>query len=181
KSGPGYTLTAASAGLTGATSSAFNITAGAAAQLAFSAPLSNATAGAGLPAMQVIVQDALGNLVTSSTATVTAAIGTNPGGGTLSGTVSRAAVAGVATFNDLSINRTGAGYTLTAASAGLTGATSSAFNISAGAASRLAFATVNDNMVPSVRVMVQDALGNTVTASSASVTVAIGTNPGGGT
>ena len=40
------------------------------------------------------------------------AIGTNPGGGTLSGTTTVAAVAGVATFSNLSINKAGTGYTL---------------------------------------------------------------------
>jgi hypothetical protein len=37
---------------------------------------------------------------------------------------------GVATFNNLSINKTGNGYTLTAASGSLTGATSASFNVS---------------------------------------------------
>ena len=74
---------------------------------------------------------------TNATTNITLAIGTNAGGGTLSGTFTTvAAVAGVATFSDLSINLTGTGYTLTAADAAalLTGATSSAFNITAGAA-----------------------------------------------
>ncbi len=74
------------------------------------------------------ILDANDNL-TSSTASVTVAIGTNPGGGTLAGTLTRAAVAGTATFNDLSIDKAGVGYTLTAASTGLTGATSGAFDI----------------------------------------------------
>ncbi|MGD0020639.1 MAG: hypothetical protein ABSD62_15470, partial [Candidatus Limnocylindrales bacterium] len=65
----------------------------------------------------------------TSSATVTIAIGTNPGGGTLSGTTSVAAVAGVATFSNLSINLPGTGYTLSATSTGLTSATSSAFDI----------------------------------------------------
>ena len=39
------------------------------------------------------------------------------------------AVAGVATFSDLSLNKVGSGYTLLAASTGLTGATSSTFDI----------------------------------------------------
>ena len=55
-------------------------------------------------------------------ASITVAIGTNPGGGTLSGTTTVAAVSGVATFSTLSINAAGAGYTLNAASGALTGA-----------------------------------------------------------
>src|SRR5207237_769267 len=113
--------------------------------------------------------------------------GANPGGGTLSGTTTVAAVAGVASFSDLSIDKTGTGYTLTAASAPLTGATSTAFNINPGAASKLAFtvqpasATAGVSISPAVQVAVQDAFGNTITSSTASITVAIGTNPGGGT
>ncbi|TRZ97737.1 MAG: hypothetical protein D4R84_04765, partial [Rhodocyclaceae bacterium] len=92
------------------------------------------TTGAGVaisPAVTVQVQDASGTLVTASTASITIAIGTNPASGTLSGTFTQNAVAGVATFSDLSINNAGTGYTLTANSSGLTGATSVSFDITA--------------------------------------------------
>jgi len=69
--------------------------------------------------------------VTGFTGTITVALGANPGGGTLAGTKSVAAVSGVATFSTLSINNAGTGYTLVASAAGLTGATSAAFNITA--------------------------------------------------
>src|SRR5438477_195906 len=74
----------------------------------------------------------------SSTASVTVAIGTNPGGGTLSGTATVSAVGGVATFSNLSIDKSGTGYTFTAASGALTGATSAAFTISPGSEERRA-------------------------------------------
>src|SRR3989475_6197928 len=45
--------------------------------------------------------------------TITVALGSNPGGATLSGTLLVAAVGGVASFGDLSLNRTAPGYTLT--------------------------------------------------------------------
>ncbi len=185
KVGTGYTLTAASSGLTGATSNAFNVAVGPAAKLAFGVQPTNAAAGASItPAVTVQIQDAGGNL-TTSTASVTLAIGTNPSGGTLSGTLTRAASAGTATFGGLSINKVGTGYTLTAASTGLTGATSPPFNITAGAASKLVFGTQPSNaaggstIAPAVTVQIQDANGN-LTASTAWVVVAMGTNPGGG-
>src|SRR2546427_738036 len=53
------------------------------------------------PAVQVTARDARGNPVAAFTGTVTLALGTNPAGGTLSGTTSVAAVAGVATFSTL--------------------------------------------------------------------------------
>ena len=186
KVGTGYTLTAASSGLTGGTSVLFNITPGAASKLAFGAQPSNATGGSPIaPAVTVLIQDANGNQ-TASTAWVVVAIGTNPGGDTLSGTMGVTAVAGVATFGNLSIDKVGTGYTLTAASLGLTGATSNAFNVTVGAAAKLAFGTQPmsvapaTSITPAVTVRILDAGGN-LTTSTASVTVAIGSNPGGGT
>jgi hypothetical protein len=94
------------------------------------------------------------------------------------------AINGVATFSTLSLNRVGTGYTLTAASSGLTGATSSPFNITPGTANRLVFTTQPSDTVAGVSinptVTIQDAFGNTVTGSSASISMAFGTNPGGG-
>src|SRR5690606_8417719 len=81
------------------------------------------------PAPEVRVVDAFGNHVPDATNSITVAIGMNPGGGTLSGTNPRAAVGGLALFNDLAISAGGDGYTLTATAAGLTGATSMAFNV----------------------------------------------------
>ena len=46
------------------------------------------------------------------------AIGTNPSSGTLAGTLTVNAVAGVATFANLSINAAGSGYTLGASATG---------------------------------------------------------------
>jgi hypothetical protein len=81
------------------------------------------------PAIQVAVRDSLGIPDSSFTGNVTIAIGTNPGGGTLSGTGSVAAVNGVALFGDLSIDRAGNGYTLNAQANGMSSVTSASFNI----------------------------------------------------
>ena len=76
------------------------------------------------------VQDANGNVVTIDNATVvTTAIGTNPSGGALGGTTSATAVSGVASFTNLTIDKAGDNYTLTASASGVTGATSAAFDI----------------------------------------------------
>src|SRR5436853_13587 len=107
---------------------------GAAAKLVFTVQPSNAVAGGVItPPVQVAIQDAQGNTVTTATTSITVAIGTNPASGTLAGTTTVAAVSGVATFSNLSIDKAGTGYTLTASATGLTSATSSAFNIGAGA------------------------------------------------
>src|SRR6266480_4012151 len=101
-----------------------------ASKLAFTVPPTNA-AGAQLitPPLQVTVQDASGNTVTSATDAVTLALGANPGAGTLSGTLTVAAVQGIATFNNLRIDRPGSGYTLAASAGGLSGATSVPFAV----------------------------------------------------
>src|SRR5205823_5104880 len=187
KAGTGYTLTTSATGLTGQPSASFVISPAAANKLVFTVQPTSVTAGAPItPAVQVTAQDGLGNTVTSFTASVTVALGNNPGAGALTGTTSVTAVAGVATFSGLSVDKVGTGYTLTAAATGLTTGSSTVFNVTPGAASRLVFTVqptptvAGATITPAVQVTAQDAHGNTATAFSGSVTVAIGMNPGGG-
>ncbi|SRR6266566_10107533 len=98
--------------------------------LVFTVQPSNTTAGLVInPAVVVVAQNASGNADTTYTNSVTVALGANPGGSTLSGTVTVPSARGVATFRNLSLNNAGTGYTLTAAAPLLTSATSAAFNI----------------------------------------------------
>jgi MYXO-CTERM domain-containing protein len=185
KVGTGYTLRASSTGLTAIVSSAFDITPGAPAALAFTSQPSSATAGASLGEVSVAIRDAAGNLVTSASNTITLALGANPGGGRLSGTTSAAAVNGVATFSNLSLDKVGAGYTLRASSGTLTSATSTAFNITPGAAASLAFRGAPASgtagaTLRSVQVELRDSLGN-VTSGTDPVTLALKPNAAGAT
>lgn len=128
--GAGYTLTATAIGLTGATSNAFDVTVGPAAAISFLVAPSTTRPGAVMtPAVQVAVQDAVGNIVTTATNAITVAFGANPASGTLSGTTTVAAVNGIATFSNLAINNPGDGYTLTAATTGQPTITSGQFSI----------------------------------------------------
>ncbi len=128
--GSGYRLVAYSSGLMSATSAAFDVTIGAASKLGFITHPSTAAPGAMLsPAVVVAVQDIGGNTVPTATNTVTVALGTNAGNGTLSGVTTAVAINGLATFETLSINNPGSGYTLTATAPNLTGATSRLFSI----------------------------------------------------
>ena len=188
KAGTGYTLTAAATGLTGATSTAFNVIP-AAAKLAFVVPPSNTNTGASIvPAVQVAVEDVNGSVVAGATNSITIAIGTNPGAGTLGGTATATPVNGIATFSNLSISAAGNGYTLTASAAGLTGATSPAFNVVTTAA-KLAFITqppvngtvAGKSIAPAVQVAIEDANGSIVAGATTPVVIAIGTNPSAGT
>ncbi|MGP8052951.1 MAG: kelch repeat-containing protein [Limisphaerales bacterium] len=103
----------------------------------------NTTAGQSIsPPVTVQVLDPFGNL-TASITNVTVAIGNNPGGGTLNGTLTVPAIAGVAIFSDLSIDQPGNGYTLIASATALTGTNSVVFNISRAWQSGLAFIYTN--------------------------------------
>ena len=116
--------------LTAGDSAAFTVVPGAATQLAFSTQPGNSTAGSSISGPPTVtVRDAQGNTVTASSASINVAIGTNPGGATISGTTSKNAVSGIASYSDLSINQPGNGYTLSATSTGLTAASSATFNI----------------------------------------------------
>ena len=186
KAGTGYTLTATGSTVDTTTgivvSSAFNITAGPATQLAFTTQPGGGTGGTAWSTQPVVkLEDAGGNAVTGSAQNVTLAIQNNAGpGGVLSGTTTVAAntSTGLATFSGLSINTKGTGYTLTA-----TGSTvdttagtvvSSAFNITVGSATRLIFTSTPATCgystsfpcSPEPTVAVEDAGGNIVTTDN---------------
>ena len=147
------------------------------------------TTGAGVnitPAVQVLVRDAFGNQVRNAPTQVTIAIGNNPGNATLGGTTTVTTTAGVATFDNLTLDRLGSGYTLTAHATGLTDAGSVAFDVTPGPASRIAFAQQPTSIVegnpftPEVIVEVQDQFGNRVTTAGGSVTLTVRNGTGGG-
>ncbi len=105
------------------------------AQLAFLQQPGTTVAGQAIsPAITVAVQDANGNTVPSSSATVRLALGNNQAGGTLSGPTALDAINGVATFGGLNVDRVGTGYTLIATSGGLHSATSAGFGVVPGSA-----------------------------------------------
>ncbi len=135
-----YRLVATATSLTSAESLSFPVVAGPANKVLFTVQPAAVNVGVVFAAAPAVsITDAGSNVITtgaSSTASVTLAMGTNPGAGTLTctGGLTRAAVAGVATFTGCSINNAGVGYTLVATSTGLTSATSNAFNVTAPAA-----------------------------------------------
>jgi len=98
--------------------------------LRFAVQPSNATAGNIItPAIQVTVVDSLGVPDSTFTNPITIAVGVNPVGGNLSGTLSVVPVNAIASFGDLVISSSGAGYTLVASTSGATGASSASFTI----------------------------------------------------
>jgi hypothetical protein len=92
-------------------------------KLVFIAQPTTTTAGVAMTsAVQVAIQDASGNTVTSARDAVTMALGTTPGAGSLSGTLTVAATLGTATFSNLRIDQSGSGYTFVASAGGLSSA-----------------------------------------------------------
>jgi hypothetical protein len=185
-----YTLTATSSGLNPAISAPFNITPIGGAKLIFNNQIVGASAGSPLAAQPVLtVVDMYGNKSTSSPAQVSLSlvpITPESYDAALSGTTSANAIDGVVEFKGLSVDITGS-YVIIASSGGLIAAQSNVFDITPSAAVKLFFNTQPVTTTPgspltvqppAIAVLVQDIYGNTVTDSSAEITVTITPNTG---
>jgi hypothetical protein len=172
-----YTVTATNA--TGSTTQTFTLTVspGAATKAMMTTQPAGAVNGSAFTTQPVVrVTDSGDNTVTSFTGNVVASIAS--GTGTLSGTTTVAAVAGVATFTNLVITGTAGNFTLTFTPASLTAVTSNSFALAAGAATKVAITRASVGTTDTVafstqpQITIQDASGNTV-SSSAVVTATI--------
>jgi hypothetical protein len=134
----------------------------------------------------VEVQDAYGNRVTTSTASVGLAFDNNAGSGTLTGGTAVNAVSGLATFHAVSVDKSGSGYTLSAVSSALTGVLSTPFNVSVGNAStlysRLTPASVllpgDGQSTQPLTVTVSDLFGNPLTTGGSAVVISLKSGSG---
>ncbi len=170
--GIGYTLTASSGSLIKTTTTPINVTAAAASKLIVTTqPPSSVTAGSSF-GLTITAEDQYGNLATSFNSTVTIALGSNPGSSTLGGILTVTAVNGVATFSKLTLNKVGTGYTLKATGSPAT-ATTSGINVTAAAASSLAFsglpATATVGTAFGFTVTAYDPYGNVATGYTGTV------------
>ncbi|MET0401289.1 MAG: Ig-like domain-containing protein, partial [Cystobacter sp.] len=151
------------------------------AKLAFTTEPVSGTAGVALAAFEVTLQDAAGVKVASASDTVTVALSQGSAQAELKGTLSVAAVNGVARFTTVSLEKAGTGYTLVASAAGMAPATSASFDIVPAAAKTLAFtkqpSTRGTGQAFAVDVTLTDAFGNPtpVTAPQVALTVNKGT------
>ena len=176
--GSSYTVHATDGSLTVTDSTAFAITAGAAAKLKFTTqPPASAVAGTSFGAV-VEIEDAAGNRVTTDNTGVSLALtcGCATSGGNFV-----AASSGVAAFNSLNICNAGTGYQLRATDGSLTAATSSVFNITTGTPASIAFTTQpsTNSSIPVLSGIplvahVQDSCTNAIAGDS--VTLAIANN-----
>ncbi len=125
---PGYTLELTT-GTLGATTSAITVTPAAATQVVITEEPPASVVVSTDFTLQASVEDAFGNVVTSADSKVTVALGDNPGGAKLGGTLSMKASNGVASFSGLTLNKVGSGYTLAISGGGLTGATTNPITV----------------------------------------------------
>jgi streptogramin lyase len=157
---------------------------GALAQLVVtSSPPNAVTAGSGF-GMTVVAEDSDGNLVYGFSGNVTVALGSNPGSATLGGTLTVAAVHGVAAFSGLTISRAGTGYTLKASGSGLS-VTSSGVTVASAAATQLVVTAEPPDGVAAgtsfgLTVSAENSVGTIDPSFSGQVTVTMGSDPGDG-
>ncbi|MGH7637563.1 MAG: RCC1 domain-containing protein [Gemmatimonadaceae bacterium] len=127
--GTGLRLMARGAGLRVAVSDAFTVLPGPPARLAFVQQPGNGRVSRTIkPDVVVEVTDAGGYRNTTGSFPVTLSLGVHPTGATLGGTAQIASMEGVATFTDITLDRSGT-YALQATAPGLTAASSPSFDV----------------------------------------------------
>jgi len=139
--------------------------------LAFSVEPVNRVAGATMADVKVQVRDASNNPLPLDGVPITITINK----GVLNGTLSRNTVAGVATFNDLSITTADTAYAITASSGALTPDVSTSFDITYAAANNLTWVTPPVNTtagqtMAAFTVRVRDVYANNVQNTTVSIT-----------
>ncbi len=177
-SGVGYTLTATAPARSSATSARFDVVR--AAYLSFVPQLTGFVVGDPIsPAIQVTAEDPEDPGHTFS-GEVTITLGPNATGAVLSGVTRVHAVNGVATFDNLRIDKAGRDYILTASAAGFAAGAS---GVIASYVPALEFSVQpglfvpNAPLTPALQVRARDGNGVTLTSFVGEVTVALGANP----
>jgi hypothetical protein len=131
----------------------------------------------------VDVEDRTGSVVTGDSSNVTLAVASGPGA--LGGTVTVAAVNGVATFSNAMLYAAGS-YTLSVSDGSLTGATTGSFAISHARAAKMAFTHAHSDVVagvtmtPALVVRIKDAYGNLCSNNTSTVTLGVVSGPARG-
>lgn len=143
-----------------------------AANLIMSAEPATTVAGAVIGPMAVVARDGFLNTALDFVGEVTAVIDSGPAGATLGGTTTVAAVAGTATFADLTLDRVGT-YRLRLQSPGLTDTVTVPFAVTVAPVAAIAIVegdaqtdTVGATLPTQLKVRVTDAFGNPVSGES---------------
>src|SRR5436309_3393456 len=157
------------------------------ARVAFSSSLGNARAGQPIsPPVQVTVQDSTGRVTLRDTL-VTLSLAANPSGDSLRGKKQVRSINGVATFDNVRLDKAASGYRLTAAAPDLHPDTSGAFIVMPAPATVLAFSvapgvTMQDSAIkPPVQVAAFDASEHVVQGFTGTIGLALEPASIGGT
>jgi FKBP-type peptidyl-prolyl cis-trans isomerase 2/regulation of enolase protein 1 (concanavalin A-like superfamily) len=186
RSAVGDTLRASSGSLAAVTTSPFAVVAGAANHLAImTEPPATVTAGAGF-GLAVAAEDAFGNVDPGSSGNVTLTLASNPGGAALGDTTAVTLGAGVAMFSGLTLNKAGSGATIAVSAGGLSGATTSAIDVTAAPATQLVVTAQPPSSVTAgsgfgLVVEAEDPFGNVDPRYSGSVLLTPANRPAGAT
>jgi hypothetical protein len=176
KPGAGYVLRAATPSKPAVASARFNVTMPPADRLSFVVQPTATPVGETIsPSVKIVARDDDGEIAEGYTGTITVSLGVNPAGATLSGTLSVNAVEGVATFDDLRIDRSSSGYKLSATASNVSPATSAAFTITS-PASKLTFIVQPSNTregqkLKTFKVAARDNDNKTVTSYGGPITI----------
>ncbi|HYV96978.1 MAG TPA: putative Ig domain-containing protein [Gemmatimonadaceae bacterium] len=181
------TITATAAGLTGSpVTFTESCSAANASSVAFTTQPTNTIVGNPVsPAVVVEARDQFGNRVTGFTDVVTLTLDNPPAGVVLQGTTSVNAVAGVATFSNITVSAVANGLRLSASAAGIGGTVlSSTFNATPRPAVALAVVTSLSNVaateiLPPIVVQARDVTGAVVSNYTGLVTIALDAPPAG--
>ena len=182
KPGGGYSLQATTSAFAPVTSTAIDVTpVGTASQLVVTGqPPTDVTAGSGF-GLIVMAEDGFGTLDTSFSGSVTVALVDTSTGATLGGTLTMAAVNGVANFSGLNLDLTGS-YALAIKANGLDATTTNDIDISPAAESHLVvdpMGNVLNGWPFDLYALAEDPYGNIDPSFGGNVTVALASNPGG--
>ncbi len=145
-----------------------------------------ASVQAGTPfGLTVEACDSSGNLISSFNGTVIITLQGGPAGSRLSGTLSAAAVNGIATFSGLSLDAAGNGYALQTSSSGLSAASSTLIVVTPGAATHLVISSQPPGSVAAganfrLSATAYDAFGNVASSDNGSVSLTVASGPSGG-
>ena len=140
------------------------------------------TAGQGLGTVTVAIENQNGQVITNDNSFVTISIVRGPGRFSSDSVVSVKAVAGIATFNKLSLTTAGT-YQLTASSSRSSSDISGEIKIVAAQATKMLFLQVPSvgtvgQVLSAVSVAIQDQFGNVVKANGSIISIAVASGPG---
>ncbi len=186
--GNGYTLQVSSAGLTTTTTTPLSVPPGPAASLVVTSQPTSSVAPGSRFGLVITAKDSHGNVATSFDGNITVVFDTIIIGGatpTLGGTLTVAAIDGVATFTDLTLDTAGTNYYLRVTSGSFLSGMTGPLTVKVGSPTQLVITSQPPKGVDigdpfGIAIVAEDAYGNVATSFNGNVTVSIASGAGDG-